>query len=226
MIVKKNGDIVASGKIIDGDGNVLGETSENSSNSGSVVSSLTPIIFLDEELYKDGTQLITIRIRDAIVDEDTFAGGWYGYTDYVRALSGRYGHFEETFVHRNDDFASAVIEEEITISFDYGNGEVYNYNVTGDSSAVSFINPKAPLCINGTGKILTETSDKFSVTTAWDGSTSTYVPAIKIGNTILTETKLNKIIAFVDGIESGDPAVVEPIAQDYLDNTVAEEGTW
>jgi hypothetical protein len=52
--------------------------------------------------------------------------------------------------------------------------------------------------LSGTGDILTTISDNFSVINDW---TTNNQPAIKIGNTTITETQLAKLIAFIDSIE-------------------------
>lgn len=86
-----------------------------------------------------------------------------------------------------------TLDYSITITYSWDGWVVIN-----DTDGVITFLIEDDITLAGSGKVLAETSKNFSVVNDWSTNN---VPAIKIGNTILTETKLKKIIKFIDSIE-------------------------
>jgi len=214
-------------KIGDGTSNVnaLPFANNGSSETTEIYGDAPNLPLLDEQTY-DQACIVPLKIRvknNTINYSGTGNLPYYQYFDRtleVPAYTMEGTFYSETFTVSN---YSGGMEDTTTytVSITFNRG---NWTINNDSNGIITFLMDEELTTVGAGRALRETSDRFSVTTAWDGSND--VPAIKVGNTVLTETKLSQLIAYIDGLASGDPAVVEPIAQNYLDTTVAEEATW
>lgn len=157
----------------------------------------------------DRTFKVIIRIRDYYCN-DSGTGGipYYRYEERTISRNPETNYYDEySEVFTTYDYPGGTEEiftHYVSIYFDNSSGTWITENDSPD--IISFALDE--VLVEGTGNILTTTSDKFSVTQIWDSTQKKSVPAIKIGNTVLTESKLNKIITFIDNLENADGTLI------------------
>lgn len=190
MVVKKNGDIVASGKIIDGDGNVLGKSIEVYGNE--------PVLPVLDYVIENTEVHFKVRVKNNDMNRDgTGNRPYYQYFDRSITLSEstQMGSYQETFTIKDysDGGSEQELQYSVGIEFDWG-----DWTITNNSGGVITFLREEDLTIEGTGNLIAAPLEDFSII---NDQRSGWVPAIKLGNTILTQRKLQKLLDFIDTIE-------------------------